>query len=76
VVTVEASIDAGEIDVDGVLDEITGLRYIGKARRQLDGSWRCAADVGGALCLVEISVHPTQHIDRDPGDEDQPRRRA
>jgi hypothetical protein len=44
-----------EIDVDGHIDE-KGIRYLGKAAKQPDGTWRCLADVGGALCLVEVRI--------------------
>lgn len=44
-----------EVDVDGRVDR-KGVRYVGKARRQPDGTWRALADVGGALCLVECTV--------------------
>lgn len=45
-----------ELDLDGRTDEAKQVRYIGKARKQDDGSWRCLADVSGCLCLVEVSV--------------------
>lgn len=45
-----------EVDVDGRFDEKSGIMYIGKATRQEDGTWRCLANVGGALCLVEVSI--------------------
>lgn len=44
-----------EVDVDGRVDP-KGVRYVGKAKRQPDGTWRALADVGGALCLVECTV--------------------
>lgn len=44
-----------EIDLDNHVDD-KGIRYIGKAWRQPDGSWRCLAEVGGALCLVEVKI--------------------
>jgi hypothetical protein len=44
-----------EVDVDGRCDA-RGIVYLGKARRQPDGTWRCLANVGGALCLVEARV--------------------
>lgn len=44
-----------EVDVDGRVDA-KGSRFIGKARRQPDGTWRALAEVGGALCLVECTV--------------------
>lgn len=68
----EAAFDeyrAGEIDVDGRVDERRGIRYFGKARRDFAGRWTAAAAIGGALCLVEIAVKPTIHVDHDPGDE-------
>jgi hypothetical protein len=70
VITAEATADATEIDLDGVVDESIGVRYLGRARREFDGRWTCLADVGGALCVVEVSVRPTVHIGGDPGDED------
>ena len=69
-VTATADADATEIDVDGLFDESTGIQYIGKATKIFGGRWRCLANVGGALCLVELSVRPTVHVDGDPGDED------
>lgn len=65
-----ASVDTSEIDLDGLVDEATGIRYLGKATRVFDGSWRCLACVGAALCLVELRVAPTIRVDADPGDED------
>jgi hypothetical protein len=44
-----------EVDVDGILDE-KGFEYIGKATKQPDGSWQCLANVGGALCRVEVNI--------------------
>lgn len=44
-----------EVDVDGRVDS-KGVVYVGKAKRQPDGTWRALADVGGALCLVECTV--------------------
>jgi hypothetical protein len=69
-VEVTARPAATEIDVDGLVDEAHNIRYLGKATRGFDGRWRCLADVGGALCLVEVTVRPIVHIDVDPGDED------
>ena len=65
-----AAADATEIDVDGLFDDSTGIRYIGKATKTYEGRWLCLADVGGALCRVELTVRPTVHVDADPGDED------
>lgn len=46
-----------EIDLDGHVDS-KGVRFIGKAKRYADGTWRCLADVGGALCVVEVRIRP------------------
>lgn len=46
----------GSIDVDGHLDRTRSIRYLGRAQRQPDGTWRCLADVHGALCLVEVTI--------------------
>lgn len=47
----------GEIDLDGHIDA-KGVRYIGKAHRQPDGTWRCLAEVQGCLCVVEVRIRP------------------
>jgi hypothetical protein len=44
-----------EVDVDGLVDS-KGVVFIGKATQQFDGTWRCLANVGGALCLVEVRL--------------------
>lgn len=44
-----------EVDVDGLMDR-KGVVYIGKAKRQPDGTYRCLANVGGALCIVEVTI--------------------
>lgn len=49
-------LNEGSVDVDGYLDVTGSIRYIGRARRQEDGTWRCLADVHGALCLVEVTI--------------------
>ena len=47
-----------EVDVDGMVSR--GVRLVGKAKRQTEGKyagrWTCLADVGGALCLVEVTI--------------------
>jgi hypothetical protein len=48
-------INPRELDVDGMVDT-KGVRFIGKATQQFDGKWRCLADVGGALCIVEVNI--------------------
>jgi hypothetical protein len=68
--TVTGDQEATEIDVDGIFDESAGVRYIGKATKTFGGRWLCLANVGGALCRVELTVKPTVHVDGDPGDED------
>jgi len=65
-----ANANATEIDVDGMIDEATGIRYLGKATKTFDGHWLCLADVGGSLCRVELTVRPSVIIDADTGDED------
>lgn len=47
------------IDVDGMYDQRNGIQYIGNARRRNDGKWVCLANVGGALCLVEVTITKT-----------------
>ena len=44
-----------EVDVDGRIDS-RGVEYIGTAKQQPDGTWRCLANVGGALCIVEVKI--------------------
>lgn len=43
-----------EVDIDGFID-LKGIKYIGKAQLQLNGLWRCLANVGGA-CIVEAKI--------------------
>lgn len=56
----EATLLPREVDVDGVTSPDGQVRYIGKATRQPDGTWRCLADVKGQLCLVEVTVRNTE----------------
>lgn len=44
-----------EIDLTDLIDA-RGVRYLGKATRQSPGVYCCIADVGGALCVVEVTV--------------------
>jgi len=46
-----------EVDVDGMMDS-KGVVFLGKATQQFDGTWRCLANVAGALCLVEVRITP------------------
>jgi len=48
-------VEPDELDVDGRVDS-RGIVFIGKAGRQPDGTWRCLANVGGALCVVEVKI--------------------
>lgn len=43
------------INLDGLVDR-RGFKYVGRATMQFDGTWRCLADVCGALCLVEVVI--------------------
>lgn len=51
------------ISVEGMVDEKTKTRdggyrivYMGEAVQQFDGTFRCLANVYGALCVVEVSI--------------------
>lgn len=46
------------VDVNGRYCSRLGptVTYIGKARRQDDGTWKCLANVNGQLCVVEVSI--------------------
>ena len=48
--------DATEIDLEGVWDNDRHIKYVGKATKQPDGTWRCWAIAGGALLLVEVII--------------------
>ncbi len=47
-----------ELDVDGVIDAQSKgcVQYIGKATHVFDNTWRCLANVEGALCVVEVRI--------------------
>lgn len=51
----QKAILSGEVDLDGHVD-LRGVEYIGNASRQPDGTWRCLAKVGTALCVVECRI--------------------
>lgn len=59
----EAQLEEGkvrlEIDIDGYIDE-RGIQYLGNAVKQEDGTWQCLANVGGALCRVEVKFTPKE----------------
>ncbi len=44
-----------KFDLDGHVDS-KGIEYIGEAVLQDDGKWHVLANIGGALCLVEIEL--------------------
>jgi hypothetical protein len=44
-----------KLNVDGMHDK-KGVWFIGDAIEQLDGTWQTLANVGGALCWVEVKV--------------------
>lgn len=48
-----------QINVDGLVDR-RGVQFIGLATQMFDGTWRCLANVGGAFCLVEVSIQTKQ----------------
>lgn len=48
------------IDIDGRKDRTRDIWYIGYATKQLDGKWRCLANVAGMLCLVEVRIKVCQ----------------
>lgn len=46
-----------QVNVDGIIDRRhPSVQYLGFATRQENGLWRCLANVGGALCIVEVSI--------------------
>lgn len=56
---VKAGVIKREVDVDGkevATKEGSVIHLIGRARLQRDGKYRCLANVGGALCTVEVSL--------------------
>ena len=53
----ELQLYTDEVDVEGRHDRSRpNVQYIGKARKQNNGLWTCLANVGGALCLVEVKI--------------------
>jgi hypothetical protein len=48
-------VEPDDLDVDGMVDA-KGVVFIGMAKRQPNGTWRCLANVGGALCVVEVKI--------------------
>lgn len=58
-----------ELDVDGHVDD-HGIRYLGKAVLQPSGAWLCLADVGGALCRVEVRLGAVGRPNKEEEDGD------
>ena len=51
---------AGGVDLDG-REVKEGIVLIGRAALHDDGTYRCLANVFGALCLVEVSLKSCPH---------------
>ncbi len=45
-----------EICLDGVIDRTGLVQYWGIATRQPNGKYHCLANVGGNLCVVEVTI--------------------
>jgi len=57
--TIRAKPTGKEINIDGRVDSNNAnIKYLGSALEMDDGTWRCCANVGGALCLVEVILTP------------------
>lgn len=56
------------VDVDGMTDPKYGeqIRYMGKANHVFDDVYWCLAIVGGALCAVEVTIRPHDHLPPSP----------
>ncbi len=52
-----------EIDLDGQMDS-KGVVFIGKATRTSGYLYKTLANVGGALCLVEVQLSTTTPLDK------------
>ena len=54
------------VDVDKLCDPKypEGIQYWGKATHVFDNVYRCLANVGGTLCVVEVTISP--HALRSP----------
>jgi hypothetical protein len=50
---------ADKVNLDGHVDE-KGVEFIGWARRQEDGTYRCLANIHNNLCLVEVKLIPLE----------------
>ena len=48
-------INARKLSVDRIVDS-RGIMYLGDAVQQFDGTWRCLANVAGALCVVVVRI--------------------
>lgn len=56
------------IDIDHMYDAKYGeqVQYWGKAVHVFDDIYRCLANVGGALCVVEVTIRPHDHLPPSP----------
>lgn len=44
------------VSVDGIVDNVRGIQYIGLATKMTSDKWRCLAIVGEALAVVEVTL--------------------
>ena len=57
--------------VEGMTDAKYGeqIRYIGRAVHVFDTTYRCLAAVGGALCVVEVTIRPHDDVPPSSGSQ-------
>ena len=60
---VEKETRGEQINVHGYVDSARDIEHLGAAWKMADGTWRCVANVRGALCLVEVTIHPKPNPD-------------
>lgn len=51
-----------DVLVDGIVDEARQISYLGKATHVFDNLYKCLAVVGGALCVVEVTISFHDHV--------------
>ena len=53
-----------QVKVDGMTDPKygEGIKYMGLATHVFDDVYRCLAVVGGALCVVEVTIRPHDDV--------------
>lgn len=58
------------VDVEGMTDPVRGesVRYMGKATHVFDDVYWCLAVVGGALCVVEVTIRPHDQVPPSPAE--------